>query len=138
MVFWWAVCALEHEEYVPQVSPNQKEVWNSLGASVPFCLSNIYSIIIRYLEWSEYELHYSFLSQTCIMKVKALLFKVFYLFLNYKVQINALVFKESSLVMIIYLFQVRLLWSQRDVTLSHFLVKSIFRFIRSCFSCAFG
>ena len=45
-LFWLSVGALEHEEYIPQSLPNQKDVWNSLGTAASFYLSNIYSIII--------------------------------------------------------------------------------------------
>ena len=40
LLFWWVISVLEHEEYIPQVSPNQKEAWNFLEAAAPFYLSN--------------------------------------------------------------------------------------------------
>ena len=35
-LFWWAVSALKHEEYIHQASSNQKKDWNSLGAAASF------------------------------------------------------------------------------------------------------
>ena len=59
LLFWWAVSALEHEEYIPQASPNQKDARNSLEAATPFYLSNFYFQLL-YINDNDMECEYSY------------------------------------------------------------------------------